>query len=158
MSRERPAKRTFAERLDFLMRTVKPAGRGEYTHEEVAQAIAAAGGPTISASYLWQLRVGKKDNPTKKHIEALASFFGVPVAYFFDDDAADRIAKELDLLVAMRDNGVRRVALGSAGLPPESLEAVVALVEQARRLAGLPGEEERAQPERRGRGKGRAEL
>jgi transcriptional regulator with XRE-family HTH domain len=140
--KDQRGKRTFGERLDFLMRTVRPAGRDEYTHEEVAHAIAAKGGPTISTSYVWQLRTGKKDNPTKKHIEALANFFGVPASYFFDDEAADRIASELDLLAAMRDNGVRRVALRSTGLSSESLAALTTMVEQARRLEGLPEQEE----------------
>jgi transcriptional regulator with XRE-family HTH domain len=125
--------------LDFLFRTVRPAGRGEYSTEEAAGEIARRGGPTISATYLWQLRKGLRDNPTKKHIEALAGFFGVPPAYFFDDAAAERINAELDLLAAMRDNGVRRVALRSAGLSPESLDAITTMVEQARRLEGLGG-------------------
>jgi transcriptional regulator with XRE-family HTH domain len=129
--------RTFAERLDFLMRTVRPAGRGEYSYEELSAAIADRGGPTISGSYIWQLRVGRKDNPTKKHIEALAGFFGVPASYFFDDAEAEKIDSELRLLAAMRDKGVRSVALRSAGLSQGSLDAIGAMIDQTRRLEGL---------------------
>ena len=53
---------SFAERLDHLFRTVHPQGRGEYSYREVAKAIEDSGGPTISASYLHQLRTGVKDN------------------------------------------------------------------------------------------------
>lgn len=129
--------KTFAERLDFLIRTVRPAGQGEYTYEELAAEIAGRGGPTISGSYIWQLRTGKKDNPTKKHIEALASFFGVPAAYFFDAKEAERIDAELKLLAAMRDSGVRSIALRSSGLSRASLEAISIMIEQTRRLEGL---------------------
>src|SRR2546427_7968433 len=64
-----------AERVDRLFRTIHPRNRGEYSFEEVAEAIRARGGPTVSATYLWQLRKGLRDNPTKKHLEALADFF-----------------------------------------------------------------------------------
>ena len=129
--------RSFAERLDFLIRTVRPAGRGEYSYEELAAEIGRRVGLTISGSYIWQLRTGKKDNPTKRHIEALASFFGVPAAYFFDDGEAERIDAELKLLAAMRDSGVRSVALRSAGLSRASLDVISAMIEQTRRLEGL---------------------
>ena len=67
---------TLAKKIDRLFKTVHP-GRGEYTHEQVADAIRQAGGPTISATYVWQLRKGIRDNPTKRHLEALSGFFGV---------------------------------------------------------------------------------
>ena len=124
------------------MRTVRPSGRGEYTYEELAAEIARRVGLTISGSYLWQLRTGKKDNPTKRHIEALASFFGVPAAYFFDDGEAERIDAELKLLAAMRDSGVRSVALRSAGLSKASLDVISAIIEQTRRLEGLEVDDE----------------
>jgi transcriptional regulator with XRE-family HTH domain len=133
--------RSLAEKIDRLFATVHPA-KGEYTHEDVASAIRDAGGPTISATYLWQLRKGHRDNPTKRHLEALASFFGVSPAYFFDDEAAERIDAELDLLAAMRDASVRQVALRASGLSPESLGAIADMIERVRKLEGLPDEEE----------------
>ena len=129
--------RTFAERLGNLFHTVPGPRGGEYSLEEVAAGIRAHGGPTISASYIWQLRKGVKDNPTKKHMEALADFFGVPVSYFLDDDDAVRIDAELAMLAALRDAGVRRVALRAAGLSPKSLSAIQVIVERARELEGL---------------------
>lgn len=127
-----------ARKIDHLFRTIHPGGRGEYSFEEVAEAIRQQGGPTISATYLWQLRRGLRDNPTKKHIEALADFFGVPPAYFFDDDAMARVDAELELLTALRDGGVRQVALRASGLSPASLEAIRDMVERVRQLEGLP--------------------
>lgn len=129
-------RRTFAEKLESLFRSV-PGPRGEYSLEEVAAGIRARGGPTISASYIWQLRKGIKDNPTKKHMEALADWFGVPPAYFHDDEAAARVEAELATLAALRDAGVRRVALRAAGLSPQSLAAIASIIESARQVEGL---------------------
>jgi transcriptional regulator with XRE-family HTH domain len=128
---------SLAEKLDRLFRAARPAGRGEYSYQEIADAIRAEGGPTISATYLWQLRKGLRDNPTKNHLSALARFFGVSPAYFFDDDAAEVVEAQLSLLAAMRDASVRTVALRAAGLSVESLAAVQAVIDHARRLEGL---------------------
>ena len=128
--------RTLAEKIDRLFRSVHPA-QGEYTHEEVASAIRKAGGPTISATYLWQLRKGVRKNPTMRHLEALSEFFGVPPAYFFDDEVSARIDAELSLLASFRDASVRQVALRASGLSPESIQAIVEMIERVRKLEGL---------------------
>lgn len=151
-----PPARTLADKIDRLFRTIHPRGRGEYTYEEVADAIRQRGGPTISPSYIWLLRNGTRDNPTKKHLEALADFFGVPPAYFFEDEAAQRIDAELDLLLALRDTSVRHVALRAFGLSPETLAPIVDMLERARQLEGLPAEGgPQTQPPRRRRRRAR---
>ena len=68
---------SLASKLDRLFQAVRPGGRGEYSYQEVADAIRAERGPTISATYLWQLRKGLRDNPTRNHLAALARFFGL---------------------------------------------------------------------------------
>lgn len=138
-----PASRSFADRLNHLFRTVHPAGRGEYSSEEVANAIRDRGGPTISATYIWMLRRGTRDNPTKKHLEALSDFFGVPPAYFFDDESAARIDQELAVVTALRDAAVHKVALRAAGLSQESLTALADMIDRVRTLEGLPDEPNR---------------
>ncbi len=128
---------TLAAKVNRLFTTVTPRGGGEYTFEEVAEAIRAKGGPTISATYLWQLRKGLRDNPTKRHLEALAGFFGVPPAYFFDSAEAERIDAELALLAALRDGPVRQIAMRANGLSTRSLEAIADMVDRVRELEGL---------------------
>ncbi|MDF3290509.1 MULTISPECIES: helix-turn-helix domain-containing protein [Streptomyces] len=129
--------RTLAEKLNHLFETVIPAGRGPYSSEEVARAITEGGVP-ISGSYIWLLRRGQRDNPTLRHVEGLARFFGVPPAYFFDDRVADEVNAELRLLVALRDSQVQRVALRSAGLSAQSLSSIAEVIERVRELEGLP--------------------
>ncbi len=141
---DREGRRTLAEKIDRLFNAVHPA-EGEYTHEEVATSIRAAGGPTVSSTYLWQLRKGLRDNPTMRHLEALSDFFGVPPAYFFDDELSARIDAELTLLASLRDARVRQVALRTSGLSAESMGAIVEMIERVRQLEGLadlPAEED----------------
>jgi hypothetical protein len=67
-------------------------------------------------------------------LEALAGFFGVPVAYFFDDEIASQLAPQLNLLAALRDSSVRDIALRVAELSPDSLDAIRGMIEQVRHL------------------------
>lgn len=87
-------RRSLADKLNHLFATRLNEGGQEYSNEQVAAAITSAGEP-ISMSYIWQLRKGRKDNPTFKHIQALSGFFGVPVGYFFDDTMASRVDEQL---------------------------------------------------------------
>ena len=114
---------TLAAKIERLFQTVRrPDGRREpYSNKEVAEACQAAGGESFSTTYLWQLRTGRRDNPTKRHLEALAQFFQVPPAYFFNDEQGAAITRELELLGALRDAGVREIALRAVNLPPEWL-------------------------------------
>ncbi|MET9226223.1 XRE family transcriptional regulator [Lentzea sp. NPDC003310] len=134
---EHPA--TLAARLDRLFKSVRPGGQREYTYEEVAAAI-RENGISISHTYVWQLRKGMRDNPTKRHLEGLAQFFGVPTSYFLDDNSG--IEDQLELLVALRDSDVRSLALRASGLSPASIKAVLGMVQHARSIEGLPPAED----------------
>jgi transcriptional regulator with XRE-family HTH domain len=133
---DKPALRTFADRLNYLWETVHPPGKPN-TYEQVSDGIAAAGFE-ISPGYLYQLRSGKKTNPTLNLIQALARYFKIPTAYFFDDDEAARIGEQLELLAAMRDAGVRKVALRTSGLTERDMSALHAMISSLREARGLP--------------------
>src|SRR5256886_14798655 len=90
--------RCLADKLNHLSAYYAPRNGQEYSNEQVAAAISARGEVKISQSYIWQLRKSKKDNPTYKHLQALAGFFGVPVSYFFDDEVTDRVDQQLEKL------------------------------------------------------------
>lgn len=167
MGEQPPARRrTIAEKLDHLFQEIHPAGRGPFSYHEVAQAIrkqAAAGGPTVSHGTLQQIRTGAKTNPTVNTLEVIASFFGVPAAYFLDDTVAERVdarvrelkagtgdaagpagapepAAELvdELAGVLADSNIRAVAFRLAGLSPKALKGVRAIVDQVRLVEGLP--------------------
>ena len=134
--REEAPPRDLAGRIDMLFRTVRRPDREPYSHEEVARACRESTGETFSATYLWQLRTGRRDNPTKRHLESLAQFFQVSPAYFFDEQQGAEIARELALLGALRDAGVRNMALRAVNLSSEGLDTVNDLIDAiARREA-----------------------
>ncbi|WP_328928562.1 helix-turn-helix domain-containing protein [Streptomyces sp. NBC_00190] len=130
------ARLTLADKINHLFETVVPAGRQPYNTEEVARAITETGIP-ISGSYIWLLRKGQRDNPTLKHLEGIAKFFGVPPAYFFNDQVASDVHVQLALLAALRDSNVQHVALRAAGLSSASLNSISELIERVRTLEGL---------------------
>lgn len=88
--------------------------------------------------YLSQLRTGKRANPSPDLLSALARFFGVSVAYFFDDKVAESVLGELAAIEALRQSGVRAVAMRAAGMKKENLQAITAIMDQYRQMQGLP--------------------
>ena len=133
-----------ADRLDYLFRTVYPKDRGPYTPAEVAEAInAAAGERVISSTYVWQLRTGRRDNPTQKHLSALATFFSVSPMYFFGHAEADRGAVPPELVAALKNDDVRDMALRAVGLSDRSLRAIRDMIENARAVEGMASEDRR---------------
>jgi transcriptional regulator with XRE-family HTH domain len=132
------ARGLLTDRLDHLFRTVHPKDRGPFTPAEVADAInKAAGERVISSTYVWQLRLGRRDNPTQKHLSALAAFFGVSPIYFFDEAEAARGAIPPELAAALKDGEVREMALRAAGLSDRSLKAIRDMIEAARAVEGI---------------------
>jgi transcriptional regulator with XRE-family HTH domain len=131
---EQARHRTLAEKLDHLFTTIHPRDRGEYSLQEVCDGIREQGGPRMTANYLWQLRTGLRDNPSKAHLEALGRFFGIDPKYFLDSDMADQIDRELELIVAMRDAGIRNLALRASRLTPEALRVALNIIEQVGQL------------------------
>lgn len=115
---------TLAGKIDRLFQLIRTSDGAQHTNNEVAAACREATGESFSTTYLWQLRTGRRDNPTKRHLEALATFFDVPIAYFFDDDKGKQIQVELELLGALRNAEVCNVALRAVNLSPEGLGTI----------------------------------
>jgi transcriptional regulator with XRE-family HTH domain len=84
------------------------------------------------------LRTGRRDNPTMRHLEALATFFGVPAAYWFDDEVAEKTAQELKLLELLRDSKIKNVLLRLSDVSADGKDAVLGLVDGVRKMEGLP--------------------
>ncbi|MFI1012574.1 hypothetical protein [Streptomyces sp. NPDC020965] len=179
---------SFAERLDYLC---KHSPRGPVSNPQVAKMLAAEGLPSLSDTYMWQLRCGRADNPTKKHMDGLADFFAVPKDYWsnrttatvvnsmitrlngFKKDGAtsEQLHRQLasftkqmsegvtpealieqleelarlksagvtaDTLKRLQDARVTDIAMRAVGLSDEGLTAAAAMIDQVRRLEGLP--------------------
>jgi ESX-1-secreted protein regulator len=129
--------RELADKLNYLFAHHTALDGQEYSNEHVAAAICARGEATISQSYIWQLRKSKKDNPTYKHLQAVAGFFGVPVSYFFDDAVTDRVNQQLESLraeqVRLRElagsHDVQLMAMRAGELSPHRRRLVMELLD-----------------------------
>jgi transcriptional regulator with XRE-family HTH domain len=142
--------RSLADKLNHLFETVRGPGQKPYSNHQVADAInkrsAVHGGPTIDHSYIARLRSGGRGKPSFEVIEALAGFFGVKVDYFSDEDVTQRIDAQLALVAALRDSGVQDIALRAAGLSAQGLSTITAIIDQVRKLEGLPADGESTEP------------
>lgn len=141
---------SLAARIERLFRThLNPKGR-EYSYREVAKAIWSGDGrgrgEAISATYVWGLRAGVKDNPTMKHLQGLARFFQVSPTYFFDEELTD-LPDEARLLAATSRDSVRHLAVAALQLSDESVGVMLNLVSHLRGLEGLPPHDEVSQSE-----------
>lgn len=146
-----PPNSTLAERLTYLFDTIRPlpeeladaeeSGRA-YTNKEIADkinALAASSGVTISAAYVGELRRGVANDPRISHIRALAKAFGVDAAYFLgDEQVAEEIRRQVELLRNLRDMDVKQIALrqvlADTGLSPASSELIQQMVERLREV------------------------
>jgi transcriptional regulator with XRE-family HTH domain len=135
---ERKVSSSLAQRIDCLFRTyLSPKGR-EYSYREVATAIGKSEesrrrGEAISATYIWGLRTGIKDNPTLKHLQALARFFEVSPSYFFDEELTE-FPDEARLLAATSRQSIRQLAVGALELGDESVCLLLSLASRLRSL------------------------
>lgn len=131
-----PVDRTLGEKIEWLIRHRWPTDAAPpRTNADIAEAITAATGEELSSTGVWKLRTGRGDNPTLKTLTAMARFFGVPVGYFGDEEAAESIGDELALLELLRDEGIGRAALRSlTGLSSPGLRAVAEIIETISRM------------------------
>ncbi|MFC4518310.1 MULTISPECIES: helix-turn-helix domain-containing protein [Streptomyces] len=133
-----PEESTLAGRLDSLFSRSRPGGR-RWTNNEVAVEVKEKHPHVrVSGAYLSALRNGSRTRPSQELLSALAEFFGVSPAYFVDPDHAERVNGQLARLEMLSQAGVRGIALRAVGLGQDSLEAVTAMLDQMRKLQGLP--------------------
>lgn len=141
VSRERqgdwPQAGRIDKRLNELIRALYPDERTRPGYMRLAKEIRESTGGSISGTYLWELAAGKKRNVTVDQLSVLAQFFGVPLEYFLNEEVASRVDAQLRLAAALRDVRVRNLALRAEGLSASSLEALLTMVDEARKLQGL---------------------
>ncbi|NAZ84572.1 helix-turn-helix domain-containing protein [Kineococcus indalonis] len=123
-----------AAKLEELFeRSRTPQGTAR-TVEEVARRCAELG-YEVSACYLEDLRNGVRDNPSVKALEGIAKAFGVHVSFFFSapaEMASEQDAAQADraLEEAMKDEGIREIALRSSELDPAGRRILAAMLRE----------------------------
>lgn len=92
----------------------------------------------ISGATFWKVRHGHNKNPGYAVLQAICSFFAVPMAYF-DHETLEECGAFLDhRQVAKAPEPVSQIALRAMDLSPEGLEAVRQMIEYVRASEGLP--------------------
>lgn len=133
-----------AQKVEHLFQMFHPDKDVPYTPDEVADMInEAAGEKVISGVYIWQLKTGRRDNPTYRHLIALGQFFGVPTSYFFPESQPEELPREVT--AALSNDRLRDLVLAQAGLSDRSLQTIRDMVDSARAF------DEAHTPRRRGR-------
>ena len=127
-----------AAKLNKLFEVMRKPTQPQLSNAAAAEAITKATGVSISPAYIWQLRSGMKTNPTVQHLRAIAEFFGVPASYLIDRDTDEKTEAQLGLMQALRDAGVRDLAMRTSGLTPQAISSLAAMVDEVRKLQDLP--------------------
>jgi transcriptional regulator with XRE-family HTH domain len=129
---DRPPLRTLADKVNWLIGTAHPAGRGPYSNSEVTDLIRQVTGEQFSHTTIWKLRNGQATNPQMRLIEALAQTFGVPPAFFFgdyDEQQAGLLRDQVELLAVIRDSKVTAAQMRSLlELSTEAIQAIADLI------------------------------
>ena len=133
----RPALRTLADKVNWLIEQAHPAGRGPLSNAEVCFMIHKVTGEEISVTTLWKLRNGQQKNPQLRVIQALATTFGVNPAFFFDDYDEEKLAllqDQVELLALVRDAGITSAEFRALlGMDTETRKTVAGLIQRAGR-------------------------
>src|SRR6202000_764163 len=95
-----------------------------YSFREIEELITARGAGHVSASYVQQLRAGKKTDPKVSVLDSIARVFGVAPGYFLAGETAEHVLDQLEEVVLARDTGARRVALRYFNYPPKLQQVV----------------------------------
>jgi transcriptional regulator with XRE-family HTH domain len=122
----------FAQRLENLIRST-----GKSAPQIAGEIRARSGGDaSLSDSYFWQLRTGKKD-PRLGVVRAIADYFGVAPSYFMDDAVEETDVALAKQRITAGERHVRNIAARARGLKLGTLQRIAEIVEDARILDGL---------------------
>ncbi len=138
-----PPLRTLADKVNWLIAQVHPAGRGPYSNTEVAALVEESTGEPVSHTPLWKLRNGQATNPQMRLIAALAHTFGVPPAFFFDDydtgEPGGLPPDQVELLALVRAHGITATQLRALlTVTPEVRQAIANLITATVRAEAHP--------------------
>ena len=113
-----------ALRMQYLLATARKADDTAYSIDEVARETG------VSLTYLRNMVAGRQDNPSRKVIAALADFFEVSPAYFFDTERGNATASGApasEIEVALRS---------AERLGPEGRQILLDMIGLAQKITG----------------------
>ena len=145
----RPALKTLADRVNWLIEQARPADGGSLSNADVCRLILKVTGEELSITTIWKLRNGQQTNPKRRVVQALATTFGVEPAFFFEDYDEDKLGLlqgQVELLALVRDAGITsaefRAILGMDATGRKALAGLIGRVARAEAQANAPGQDE----------------
>ncbi|MGW5441520.1 transcriptional regulator [Nocardia asteroides] len=130
----------FAARLNDLFSYRAGPGQKLVTNDDVVRALTERGQP-LSASYLSQLRSGRRENPAPAVVVALAEYFQVRPTYFSGIVETDIHPEDLALLARLHGDGLRALLVHAYHLRTETTDVIVRFAESLRAAEGLMPED-----------------
>jgi len=122
-------KQTFAQKLEKLFKTITKSNGEEYSREEIEVGTNKA----ITSSYLYRLRTGKSTNPTIDKVQAIADFFNIDPAYFFEEDDKEP-TPDPNRLVA-------NIAFRASHMDMKAVEDMLQMIKTLREAEETPNQE-----------------
>ncbi|MCY3748427.1 MAG: helix-turn-helix transcriptional regulator [Chloroflexi bacterium] len=110
--------------MQYLLTTTRKPDDTAYSIDEVAR------GTGVSLTYLRNMLAGRQDNPSRKVIAALARFFNVSPAYFFERSNVPQPAEHApasEIEVALRS---------AEHLGPDGRRILLDMIRLAQRISG----------------------
>lgn len=132
---------SIAARLAYLMDIAHPPDRGPYLPDEVAEMTQRTAHP-LTASYVRQLRLGSRTNPTVDSLRVLAEVFGVPITFFFDERDQATLEADIDLAKALTAVDAESLTSSTAALSPASKKALAEIIRQLQAVQEASGASE----------------
>jgi transcriptional regulator with XRE-family HTH domain len=136
--------RTLAQKLQRLREMRTSRGEQPLSYDATARRITELTGVSISGPYFWELATGRTTNPKLHHLQALARYFHVPVAYLADDSTNfQQLEAELELLHTLKWQGVRSIELQGTTDSSTDLPTIQRLLSKLKLLEGFADDETR---------------
>ena len=141
--------KTLADKVNWLIDQAHPAGGGPLSNADVCRMIFKVTGEEFSVTTIWKLRNGQQANPQMRLVQALATTFGVPAAFFFEDCQEDKLGllqDQVELLALVRDAGITsaefRAILGMDATGRKALASLIGRAARAEAQAPASGQDE----------------
>jgi transcriptional regulator with XRE-family HTH domain len=130
-----------AHRLNDLINARYYPDKRPSDEKMAAEITALAGGSKergISGPYLWELRKGKAANPHAVKLRSVADWLGCGIEYLLRGDVDEGARAKEKLLALLTREKVRYMAMRADGLSDRSIDSIIAMIESARDMEGLP--------------------
>jgi transcriptional regulator with XRE-family HTH domain len=126
-----------SSRLNFLLKRAPTIDENEHSPERISNFLKDRKKIDYSAQEIYAISEGVTTSVPDHILEGIAEYFQITkgALYFHDDTVAKEVEAETNLLHAIKDKNVQRIATRIAGLSDRSVEPLMAMIEAAAEVA-----------------------